>query len=148
MVQRSKEGRLGKRRSVGAGACDGARESERVCVSWGEVRARDVETGPSKESSLVKPSRRQSGVSVRRARMCATSFSRENSCDRKGWRRRWRRSWGWLRAGELCEGESASSAKRKLCGEIGTNGVLAVSRVADSAYKQTETQGSGDSEEC
>ena len=61
------------------GACDGAGESERVYVSWGEVRSTDEETGPRKESSLVKPSRQRSGVSDGRARGCVPSFSNEKA---------------------------------------------------------------------
>ena len=38
-------------------------ERREGCVSWGDVKSRDEETGPSKESSPVKPSRQRSGVS-------------------------------------------------------------------------------------
>jgi hypothetical protein len=67
------------------GACDGAGESERVCASWGEVRSTEEETGPSKESSLVKPSRQRSGVSDgESSRLRAFLRKQESNVRRRG----------------------------------------------------------------
>ena len=60
------------------------RESRKGCVSWGEVRSTEEETGPRKESSLVKPSRQRSGVSDGRARGCALSLSNEKAMLEEG----------------------------------------------------------------
>ena len=54
-------------------------------LAWGEmVMSSRRRNGPSKKSSLVKPSRQRSGVSDGRARGCVPSFSNEKAMLEEG----------------------------------------------------------------